>query len=107
MAGAIANRIGLPRLLTDRVVDSVRERGIKLEFTRARLSWRQGLVVENLRLAPTNLHGPQLFIGEAQLRLSLGNLAEPHLRLRGARLPRRPPVLAPDLNQPAAPNAPG
>ncbi len=43
------NRIGLPNFLKTRLVATLSERGVKLEFSRMRLSLIRGLVAENVR----------------------------------------------------------
>jgi len=43
------NRIGLPNFLKARLVATLSERGVKLEFSRMRLSLVRGLVAENVR----------------------------------------------------------
>ena len=43
------NRVGLPDFLKARVVATLRERGVGLEFSRMRLSLVRGIVAENVR----------------------------------------------------------
>jgi len=65
------NRIGLPDFLKKRLVATLQTRGIELEFTRMRLHFVHGLVVENVRLghaaAPDD---PVLSLAEVQLQLN-------------------------------------
>ena len=65
------NRIGLPDFLKRRLVETLQTRGIELEFTRMRLHFVHGLVIENVRIghaeAPDN---PVLSLAEIQLQLN-------------------------------------
>jgi hypothetical protein len=65
------NRIGLPDFLKRRLVETLQTRGIELEFTRMRLHFVHGLVIENVRIGraepPDN---PVLSLAEIQLQLN-------------------------------------
>ncbi len=65
------NRIGLPDFLKRRLVETLQTRGIELEFTRMRLHFVHGLVIENVRIGhaepPDN---PVLSLDEIQLQLN-------------------------------------
>jgi hypothetical protein len=65
------NRIGLPDFLKRRLVETLQTRGIKLEFTRMRLNFIHGLVVENVRLGHAEApDDPVLSLAEIQLQLN-------------------------------------
>src|ERR1035438_9131534 len=65
------NRIGLPDFLKTRLVATLQTRGIDLEFTRMRLRFVRGLVIENARIGHTGTAGdPVLSLAEIQLRLN-------------------------------------
>ncbi len=65
------NRIGLPDFLKRRLVETLQTRGIKLEFTRMRLNFVHGLVVENVRLGHAEApDDPVLSLAEIQLQLN-------------------------------------
>jgi hypothetical protein len=64
------NCVGLPDFLKTRLVATLHERGIELEFTRMRLRFERGIVAENVRIgdAQTN-SGLVLTLAEIQMRL--------------------------------------
>jgi len=65
------NRIGLPDFLKTRLVATLQARGIDLEFTRMRLRFVRGLVIENARLGRTGTTGEPVFsLAEIQLQLN-------------------------------------
>ena len=53
------NRIGLPDFLKRRLVETLQTRGIELEFTRMRLHFVHGLVIENVRLGHAQAPRPR------------------------------------------------
>ena len=64
------NRIGLPEFLKRPLVETLRARGVELEFTRLRLRFVRGLVAENVRLGhAATPDSPVLSLAEVQLRL--------------------------------------
>jgi hypothetical protein len=65
------NRIGLPDFLKRRLVETLQTRGIELEFTRMRLHFVHGLVIENVRLGHAEApDDPVLSLAEIQLQLN-------------------------------------
>src|SRR5271170_3818127 len=64
------NRIGLPDFLKTRLVATLRERGVELEFTRMRLRFERGIVAENVRIGGAeNVASPVLTLAEVQMQL--------------------------------------
>src|SRR5450432_102191 len=65
------NRVGLPDFLKTRLVATLHEHGIELEFSRMRLRFGRGIVAENVRIggAQTAAANPSLTLAEAQLQL--------------------------------------
>ena len=61
------NQVGLPDFLKTRLVTTLRERGIDLEFSRVRLRFTRGIVAENVRIGMDT--GPVLTLAEARLQL--------------------------------------
>ncbi|HTX20329.1 MAG TPA: AsmA-like C-terminal region-containing protein [Candidatus Aquilonibacter sp.] len=78
------NRVGLPDFLKTRLVATLRERGIELEFSRMRLRFEHGIVAENVRIggARTN-DSPTLSAVEVQLRLGFRALLRRQLQVSG------------------------
>ncbi len=65
------NRIGLPDFLKRRLVETLQTRGIELAFTRMRLNFIHGLVIENVRLGHAEApDDPVLSLAEIQLQLN-------------------------------------
>jgi len=69
------NKIGLPNFVKNPVLRELRARGLELDFSRLRLQWYRGFVVENINLGSREPGGPQFFIDEAEVRLRYGALA--------------------------------
>jgi len=63
------NQVGLPDFLKTRLVATLRERGIELEFSRMRLHFERGIVAENVRIGGPQTQGPVLTLAEVQLQL--------------------------------------
>lgn len=65
------NRVGLPDFLKTRLVATLREQGVDLEFSRLRLRLVRGIVAENVRVnqAPV-ADGPGLAAREVQVRVA-------------------------------------
>ncbi len=71
LAGVWLNLVGLPDFLKTRLTATLRERGVELEFSRMRLSFLRGLVVENVhagQLEATN--SPTFSAQQVQLKLN-------------------------------------
>jgi hypothetical protein len=76
--------IGLPGFLKTRLVHTLQQRGVKLEFSRLRLRYPRGLVAENVRLGQfQNPRQPVFTAGEVQLRLDYPALLHGRLLLDG------------------------
>ena len=73
------NRIGLPDFLKARLVATLQERGVKLEFSRLRLSLIRGLVAENVRAGQSQAAGSPAFAAR-QVHLLLNFPALLHRR---------------------------
>jgi hypothetical protein len=63
------NQVGLPDFLKTRLVATLHERGINLEFSRMRLRFARGIVAENVRIGGAQTAGPVLTLAEVQLQL--------------------------------------
>jgi hypothetical protein len=78
------NRIGLPDFLKERLVKTLHDRGLELEFTRMRLHMTRGIVAENIRIghaqAPDSL---VLSLAEAQLQFNFRALLHRRLQIDG------------------------
>ncbi|HUB87376.1 MAG TPA: AsmA-like C-terminal region-containing protein [Verrucomicrobiae bacterium] len=78
------NRVGLPNFLKARLVDTLRDHGIELEFTRMRLHFEHGIVAENVRIGGARTNGsPAFSVAEVQLRLDYGALLRRQLQVSG------------------------
>src|SRR5580700_3318808 len=75
------DHVGVPPFLQRRAADSLRARGIEIEFTRMRFSLVQGLIVDNARLAPTMPGSPSLSIEQVNLELNDSALLHGRLQL--------------------------
>jgi hypothetical protein len=78
------NRIGLPDFLKTRLVATLHERGVELEFTRMRLRFERGIVAENVRIGGTeNVASPVLTLAEVQMQLDFRALLHQQLQVNG------------------------
>ncbi|MGD0745423.1 MAG: hypothetical protein ABSA45_09735, partial [Verrucomicrobiota bacterium] len=78
------NRVGLPEFLKKPLVETLRARGVELEFTRLRLRFERGLVAENVRLGhAATPDSPTLALAEVQLRLDHRALLRRRLQIDG------------------------
>lgn len=83
------NRIGLPDFLKTRLVATLHERGVELEFTRMRLRLDRGIVAENVRVGDIRTTGrPTLTLAEVQLQLDFSALLHRQLQVAGLGLHR-------------------
>ena len=81
------NRIGLPDFLKTRLVATLHERGIELEFTRMRLRFGRGIVAENVRIGHAQTSAsPVLSLAEIQLQLDFRALLRRQLQVDGIAL---------------------
>jgi hypothetical protein len=77
------NKIGLPDFLKTRLVATLHERGINLEFSRMRLRFVRGIVAENVRIGGTQTAGPVLTLAEVQLQLDFRALLRRQVQVDG------------------------
>ena len=78
------NQVGLPDFLKSRLTATLEERGVRLEFSRLRLHFVHGLVVEGVHLGGTRIpNQPALAAGEVQLRLNYAALLQGRCELSG------------------------
>ncbi len=78
------NRIGLPDFVKARLVATLAGNGVKLEFSRMRLSLVHGLVAENVRVGqPENASSPDFTAREVQLDLNFSALLHRRWQLDG------------------------
>ncbi|MEI6078997.1 MAG: hypothetical protein WCS94_25715, partial [Verrucomicrobiota bacterium] len=70
-AGLWCNRVGVPDFLKARLVATLAERGVNLEFSRMRLSLVHGFIAENVRAGQTQTPAsPALTARSVQLQLN-------------------------------------
>ena len=78
------NRVGLPDFLKNRLVATLHERGVDLEFSRMRLNLVHGIVADNVRLGQARTDGrPDFSARQVQLRLDFPALLARRLQLDG------------------------
>ncbi len=81
------NRVGLPDFLKTRLVATLQERGVNLEFSRMRLRLIRGFVAENVVFSDKNNSArPVLTAVEIQLQLNYAALLHRRFQLDGVRL---------------------
>jgi len=75
------NQVGLPGFVKTPLLDTLRARGVDLQFSRLRLRWYQGIVAEDVHFGRAgDPASGQLTIGQVQLVLNLKALS--HWRLQ-------------------------
>jgi len=78
------NRIGLPDFLKARLVGTMQERGVKLEFSRLRLSLIHGFVAENVRAGQMQIaDSPAFAARQVQLQINFPALLHRRWQLDG------------------------
>jgi hypothetical protein len=78
------NRIGLPVFLKTRLLATLHERGVDLEFSRLRLRFGRGLVADNVRLGLAGTtNSPTLSLAETRLQLDFRALLHRRLQVDG------------------------
>jgi hypothetical protein len=78
------NRVGLPDFLKARLIGTLAERGVKLEFSRMRLSLGHGLVAENVRAGQAQAaDSPAFAARQVHLRLNFPALLHGRWQLDG------------------------
>ena len=76
------NRVGLPDFAKRPLLGTLRARGVDLQFSRLRLSWRHGLIAENVRFGrPNEPLSPRLTLGEVRVRLNYKALTRLQLQV--------------------------
>ena len=78
------NQIGLPDFVKRPLVETLRARGVELEFTRLRLSLRRGLVADDVHIGRAEkAESPTLSLRQVQLRLDYPALLHRQLQVDG------------------------
>jgi hypothetical protein len=78
------DRVGVPDFLQRRLVESLHDRGVELEFARLRFSLFHGLIAENVRVGhPAAPDSPALSAQEVRLELDYRALMRRQLQLAG------------------------
>lgn len=78
------NRIGLPDILKQPLVDKLRARGVELKFASLRLSLWRGLVADDVQIGRTEeATSPTLSLRQVQLRLNYPALLHRRLQIDG------------------------
>ena len=78
------NRIGLPDFMKRPLIETLRARGIELEFARLRLSLLRGLVATDVHVGQTTkAEGPALSLGQVQVRINYRALLHRRLQVDG------------------------
>jgi hypothetical protein len=81
------NQIGLPDFLKRPLVETLRTRGVELEFARLRLSLRRGLVADDVQIGRAErAESPTLSLRQVQLRLDYHALLRRQLQIDGLTL---------------------
>ena len=82
IAGIYLNQVGLPDFIKRPLLEELRARGVELQFTRLRLRWYRGIVAENVHFGRAHEPlGPQLSLGEVEVRLNMAALKKRHLQV--------------------------
>jgi hypothetical protein len=71
------NMVGLPAFLKRPLVNTLRERGVDLQFSRMRVRWYRGIVAENVHFGPaqSDANAPQVSFKEVEVRVNHTALA--------------------------------
>jgi len=78
------NQIGLPDFVKRPLIETLRARGVVLEFARLRLSFRRGLVADDVHIGlAEKTEGPALSLRQVQLRLNYRALLHRQLQVDG------------------------
>ena len=78
------NRVGLPDFLKTRLVATLRDQGVDLEFSRLRLRLIRGIVAENVRVSQARVtDGPGLSAREVQVRVDFTALLHREVQVDG------------------------
>jgi hypothetical protein len=78
------DKIGLPDFLKRPLVETLRARGVELEFSRLRLSFTRGLVADNVHIGRVQMiNSPVFSLQQIQLRLNYRALLHHRLQIDG------------------------
>ena len=81
------DEVGLPGFVKRPLLETLRERGLDLQFTRLRLRGYHGIQADNVRFGPMSVTGgPSLSAREVAVRLDLHELLRFHLQVEGVSL---------------------
>ena len=81
------NQIGLPDFVKKPLLESLRARGIDLQFSRLRLDWADGIVADHVRFGrPDNPESPYLTVREVKVGLDRSQLAKLTLQIESLTL---------------------
>jgi hypothetical protein len=87
VAGVWVDHVGLPDYFKRRIVDTLRARGVELEFSRMRLSLVRGIVAENVRIGhSTAPDSPSLSLSQIVLEFNMDAAIHGRLQLDGLSL---------------------
>jgi len=76
------NQIGLPDFVKKPLLDKLRQRGLNLQFSRMRLRWYEGVVVDDVRFARADEPlSPQLTLAEVQVLFNVRALTHFQVQL--------------------------
>jgi hypothetical protein len=76
------NMVGLPSFLKQPLVNTLRARGVDLQFSRMRVRWYRGIVAENVHFGPaqSDANVPQVSFKEVEVRVN--HTAVAHLKIK-------------------------
>ena len=78
------DRVGLPDLVKRPLIETLRARGVELEFARLRLSFVRGLVATDVHIGQSaKAGGPMLFLRQVQLQINYHALLQRRLQVDG------------------------
>ena len=78
------NKIGLPDFLKRPLVETLRARGVELDFARLRLSFTRGLVADNVHIGRVQMtNSPVFSLQQIQLQLNYRALLHRRLQIDG------------------------
>jgi hypothetical protein len=76
------NQIGLPDFVKKPLLEKLRQRGLNLQFSRMRLRWYEGVVVDDVRFARADEPlSPQLTLAEVQVLFNVRALTHFQVQL--------------------------
>jgi hypothetical protein len=85
--GAYLNQVGIPESLKNRLLETLRQRGVAMEFERIRFRATRGIVAEQVTLGRLgDLGGEQFSAQEVQLALDWGQVLALKPEVRGLKI---------------------